>query len=234
MISIVIYVSKERYDDLVENGLPSSIGAFAHNIAVMCFPYDTGNARGAISLAVNKPRVKKIQYNLMKANYIYFLEEGIGPVKKHKGVISTVTRGAITEQLVSYLLTGVEPTFISPPVVALRRSQYRPFGAKSSVTGTSEKDVLRQANMATYGISPQARGQVSKIRETVYRTMVGGKITSSRGIGTETTKLQGQRPMNKINRNLSILGNIYKIKKQEYLANREEAKNLSTMNITSK
>lgn len=230
MADIVLFVDEKRYNELLEFGLDSSLGYFFHNIAVMCFPYDTGNARSAISLSRNTPRLINIQYNLLKANYIKFLEEGIGPVTKHKGVISVKTHNAILEPLMGYLIVGTKPTFIAPPVVALRRSQYRPFGAKSSVTGTSEKDILRQADMLTYGISGQARGLVSKVRETTYRTMMGGKLQGSLGVKTEVTVLEGQRTR-RLNRNMSVLRAIVNQKKKEYLANREEANNLAIMNI---
>lgn len=231
MADITIYVSEERYNQLLENGFDPSWGGYIHNIAVMCAPYDTGNLRKAISLAKNTPKLIRIQYNHLQANYIYYLEEGIGPVTKHKDFIKNLTVNTIMEQLTGIILTGVNPTFTSPPVVALRRSQYRPFNAKSSITGVSESDILRQANMYTYGISAQARGQVSKIRETMDRTAMGGKITRSTGIRTEVTALQGQRTR-RINKNISSLGKIYQVRKQEYLANREEASKMSSLDLT--
>ena len=220
MAEITIYVSEERYNQLLEKGFDSSLGYYFHNVAVMCMAYDTGNARGAISLTRNTPKFIQIDYNLLKANYIKFLEEGIGPVKKHKGMISVVTVGAIGEQLVGWLLTGSNPTFTSPPVVALRTSQYRPFMAKSSVTGLSERDVLRQAGMYDKAISASARKEVSKIREYAYQTAIGGKIQNKMGTSTQTTNLEGSiRPYG--NKGIGILKNQVQQRKAEYKASYE-------------
>ena len=122
-----LYVNQARYDEILKNGFPPSLGKFSHNMAVMIMAYDTGNARSAITLSHNTPTRFTVSYDLLKANYIKFLDDGVGPVKKHKGIVSVLTVGAIGEQVMNWVLTGNEPTFTSAPVVALRQSKYRPF-----------------------------------------------------------------------------------------------------------
>lgn len=215
MADITLYVNQQRYDEIKNNGLSSGLGGFMHNIAVMVMAYDTGNARSAISLSKNTPKHIQIHYDLLKANYIKFLEEGIGPVTKHKGIVSVLTVGAMAEELIGWIFSGINPTFTSPPVVALRQSQYRPFAAKSKVTGVSERDVLQQSQMATNVISPQARGQVSKVREYTYLRLQGGKASSPRGVKTETTRLQGHQHLGS-NRNITILNAVVQDQKRQY------------------
>lgn len=227
-MDVTLYVSEERYDEILEKGFPSSLGKFSHNIAVMIMAYDTGNARSAITLSHNTPTRFTIDYNLLKANYIKFLDDGVGPVKKHKGIVSSLTFGAIGEEVMNWVLTGNEPTFTSPPVVALRQSKYRPFGAKSSVTGLSEKDVLRSAGMTTNAISPQARREVSKVREYAYTRYAGGKAISKRGQSTETTHLQGHTRLAS-NKNLSILKAVAQDQKRKYKEHRERTNDLINM-----
>ena len=227
-MDITLYVDDKRYKELLEKGLSSSFGYYAHNVAVMCAPYDTGNLRRAISLAQNTPKAIRIQYNHMIANYIYFLEEGIGPVTKHKGFISNVTAGAITEQLIGWVLTGKDPMFTPQPVVVLRTSKYRPFNVKSNITGLSERDVLRQADMYSNAISASARKEVSKVRETAFRTLAGGKITNQVGMAPSTTQMSGShKPFG--DKNIGILRGIVQERKKEYLANRQESDNLANM-----
>lgn len=230
MTDITIFVDEKRYEKLLENGFDSSLGPYFHNIAVMCMAYDTGNARSAISLSKNTSRHIQINYNLLKANYIQFLEKGQGPVKKHKGIISVITVGSIAEQTIGWLLSGVSPTFTSPPVVALRTSQYKPFNVKSTKTGLNERDMLKQAGMYDKSISAQARQEVSKIREYTYRTMFGGRIVQQRGDRVETTTLKGsKRPYG--DKNIGILRNIVRDRKQEYLKNRQEALDLINLKL---
>ena len=228
MADVTLYVNEERYNQILEKGLDSGLGGFMHNIAVMVMAYDTGNARSAISLAKNTPKHIQIHYDLLKANYIKFLEEGIGPVTKHKGIVSVLTVGAMAEELIGWIFSGVNPTFTSPPVVALRQSKYRPFSAKSRVTGVSERDILQRAQMATNVISPQARGQVSKVREYTYLRLQGGKASSPRGVKTETTRLQGHQHLGS-NKNISILNAIVQDQKEQYKEQRLETNDAINM-----
>lgn len=229
MADITIYVSEERYQELLEKGFDTSVGSYVHNVAVQIMAYDTGNARSAISNRIDTPRHIQIHYNLLKANYIKFLDEGVGPVKKHKGIVSVLTVGAIAEELVGWIITGKRFPFTPIPVVALRQSKYRPFSAKSSVTGLSEKDVLRQANMNTNAISSQARSEVSKFREYTYLRLKGGIIKGSKGIQPETITLKGNNRL-AINKNISILKTIVQDQKRKLKKQREEAQNAVILN----
>ena len=194
-MDITIYVDEKRYNELLANGFDPSLGGYFHNIAVMCMAYDTGNARSAISNSKNTPKHIQIHYDLIKANYIKFLDDGVGPVKKHKGIVSVLTTGVIAEELVGWLISGVNPTFTSPPVVALRQSKYRPFSAKSSVTGLSEKKyvaIFKQMN--SNAINASEEGEIfQKVREYTYLRLAGGSFSGSRGIKTQTTKLQNNK-----------------------------------------
>ena len=227
-MDITLYVDEKRYNEILKNGFDSSLGGYFQNIAVMIMAYDTGNARSAISNSINTPKHIQIHYDLLKANYIKFLEEGVGPVKKHKGIISVLTVGAISEELVGWILSGKNPTFTSAPVVALRQSQYRPFGAKSSVTGLSEKDILRQSEMNINTISAQARREVSKVREYTYLRLAGGNPNNKRGVATETTRLQGHQHLGS-NKNISILKAVAQDQKRQYKEHRERVNDAINM-----
>ena len=228
-MDITIYVDEKRYNELLANGFDPSLGGYFHNIAVMCMAYDTGNARSAISNSKNTPKHIQIHYDLIKANYIKFLDDGVGPVKKHKGIVSVLTTGVIAEELVGWLVSGKNPTFTSAPVVALRQSKYRPFSAKSSVTGLSEKDVLAQSQMNTNAISAQARGEVSKVREYTYLRLAGGSFSGSRGVKTQTTRLQGHQHLGS-NKNISILKAVVQDQKQRLKKQSEKTNDTITMN----
>ena len=227
-MDITLYVDQKRYDEIRQNGFPASLGYYAQNIAVQIMAYDTGNARSAISLQNSTSRRFSIDYNLLKANYIKFLDDGVGPVKKHKGIVSVLTVGAIGEEIIGWVLSGKRPPFTSIPVVALRQSKYRPFGAKSSVTGLSEKDVLAQSQMFTDVISPQARREVSKVREYTYLRLAGGKPSNKRGFATETTRLKGHRHLGS-NKNISILKAVVQDQKRQYKEHRERVNDAINM-----
>ena len=227
-MDITLYVDQKRYDEISQNGFPASLGQYAHNIAVMIMRYDTGNAKSAISLTHNSPKSFTIDYNLLKAKYVKFLDEGVGPVKKHKGIVSVLTVGAIAEEMVGWILSGTNPTFTSPPVVALRQSKYRPFSAKSSVTGLSEKNMLQYSSMNSNAISASARSEINKVREYTYLRLQGGKIKGTRGVKTETTKLQNDKTIGG-NRNISILKSIAKDQKRQYKEHRERVNDAINM-----
>lgn len=228
-MDFTVYVDEKRFNELQQKGLDPSLGGYLHNIAVMIMAYDTGNARSAISNSKNTPRHIQIHYDLLKANYIKFLDEGVGPVKKHKGIVSVLTVGTFAEELIGWIVSGKNPTFTSPPVVALRQSKYRPFGAKSSVTGLSEKDVLRQSSMSTNVISAQARGEVSKVREYTYLRLAGGSTGSLGGVKTQTTRLQGHKHLAS-NKNLSLLKAVVQDQKKKLKEQRENTQDVISMN----
>lgn len=227
-MDITLYVDEKRYNEILENGFDSSMGSFLHNVAIQIMAYDTGNAQSAISLAQNTPRHIRIHYDLMKANYIKFLDMGVGPVKKHKGIVSVLTLNAIAEEVVGWVMSGKRFAFTPMPVVALRQSKYRPFGAKSSVTGLSEKDVLAQSQMDTNVISAQARREVSKVREYTYLRLAGGNARGLRGMSADTTRVAGQKRLGS-NKNLSILKAVVQDQKRQYKEHRERVNDAINM-----
>ena len=161
-----------------------SLGMWFWNIAVMIAPYDSGNLRRSITLTSNTSRKINIRYSTMRANYLKFLEEAIGPVKKHKQFIGTKTRLSIVEQLIIYLKTGRLPMFTRTPYVTLRSSK--------SVF-PSEKAFLRSANMGTKTIDANVRSKISQIREANYRKQNNLKMGSFTGKKVQTNKIRSTR-----------------------------------------
>ena len=155
-----IEITEDVYEQI--KNLDQSLGMWFWNIAVMTAPYDTGNLRRAIALKKNTNKHIQIKYDTMKANYLHFLEMGIGPVKKHKGFIEDKTKLAITEQLIIYLKTGIKPLFTPVPFVALRSSR-NPF--------PRERGLLRAAGMNSKVISANERMKISQIYEGYWRTV---------------------------------------------------------------
>ena len=174
-----IEIPEGIYDKVKE--FDESLGMWFWNMAVMISPYDTGNLRRSITLVSNKPKKINIRYSLMRANYIKFLEEGLGPVKKHTQFIGTKTRLAIVEQLIIYLQTGKRPMFTRTPYVSLRNTKG---------VFPSEKAFLRSANMGTQMINPNVRSKISQIREMAYRKQNNLKITSFSGKKVKTNKIR--------------------------------------------
>jgi hypothetical protein len=202
-MQINIMVGLERFEAIQKQGFDQALGYWFWNTGVMIAPMDTGNLRSSILLAKNKPRHIKISYNTFMANYIQFLEEGQGPVKKYKNFIKGDTAQAITEQLVSWIITGNVPSmarYALKPFVVLKGSNHKPFSA--------ERALLKQANMNTNVISAKARMQISKIREMNYngntQRITGQKITTYNAKGTKST-----------NRNISHLQTIYNERRKQ-------------------
>lgn len=194
-MQINIMATPYKFYKLQKHGFDSALGYWFWNIAVMIAPMDTGNLRRSILLKANKSRHIRISYNTFMANYILFLEEGQGPVKKYKDFIKHDTAEAITEQLVSWILTGRKPSFARQgvkPFVQLGTSRNRPF--------SQEMSLLKQANMNSHVINAKTRMQISKIRELTYngskQSISGQKVNTSSQLGS--------------NRNISHLQNIYK------------------------
>lgn len=171
-----IEVSEEIFERIKE--LDPALGMWFWNIAVMSSPYDTGNLRRSITLNRNTSKVINIRFNTMQANYITFLEEGVGPVKKYKGFIGNNITTEIVEQLLGYLKTGVKPIMEVPSVVL--RGSKQVFRA--------ERNMLRQAGMYQKAISATARNRISIIREANYRKQKGLPLSSFSGRKVETTK----------------------------------------------
>ena len=194
-MSIDIVISLEKYLSLQKTGFDMSLGYWFWNMAVMIAPYDTGATRASIMLKKNKPRRIKISYDTSKANWVQFLEEGQGPVKKYKDFIKKDTAEAITEQLVSWIITGKSPTYAIQgikPFVVLKKSKQQPF--------SRERAFLKQADMNANVITAKARMKISQIREVEYL----GKKQSSIGKSPATISSSGG------NKNISQLAKIYK------------------------
>lgn len=173
-MSIDIYATPYKFDKLQKKGFDSALGYWFWNIAILIAPIDTGNLRSAITLKANKERRIRISYNEFIANYVQFLEEGQGPVKKYQDFIKKDTTEVIAEQLVSWIITGKRPLYAKQgvkPIVQLSASKYKPF--------SMEKTLLKQANMNANVINAITRMQISKIRELTY-TGVRQKVTGQR------------------------------------------------------
>jgi len=193
-----ITVTPEQFEKI--KNLDTSLGMWFWNMAVMVAPYDTGNSRKAITLTKNTSKKIQIRYNTTHANYIKFLEEGLGPVKKYKGYIGDITRLAITQELIFYLLTAQKPMFTSTPHVVLRSSK--------SVF-SQERKFLKQADMHTYAITQKARNTISKTRETKYRKSHGIALSSFIGKKVTTSKMSNQTVRGSV-MGISILSQAYR------------------------
>lgn len=171
-MDIDIYLTLDEFDKIKD--LDTSLGYWFWNLAVVNTPYDSGNARSAVSLASNTSKLIRIQYNLLIANYIKFLEEGLGPVKKHKGFIGNRTLAYIFYELATYLTSGKKPIIQSAPSVVMRHSQHKPF----SITGRtlSERDVLKFSNQSVSRIDATRRRLASNIRETMYQVSFNNQM----------------------------------------------------------
>jgi len=190
-MNFFIEVPEEVYNNV--KSFDEALGMWFWNMAVMIAPYDSGNLRRSITLASNTSKKINIRYSLMRANYIKFLEEGMGPVKKHVQFIGTKTRLAIVEQLIIYLQTGKKPMFTRTPYVSLRNTKG---------VFPAEKAFLRSSNMGTQTINPNVRRKISQIRETNYRKQNNLKITSFRGKKVDTNKMRSPK-------GISILNTMY-------------------------
>lgn len=149
------------------------------NIAVMLAPIDTGNLRRSITLTQNNKSRKQIRYNLMSANYIRFLEEGLGYVKKYQGFISVDTKMAIVEGVIDFILTGDYPFYSFAPKITL---------SSTSKIFSKEKQLLKEHEIKTDKISADVRQQISKIREIEFRKQNGSNDFSIKGQKINTTK----------------------------------------------
>lgn len=177
-MDIWLSVDKEQYDRIKD--LDTHLGMILWNLAVMVAPIDTGNLRRAISLAKNNRKNIRIQYNLLNANYIKFLEYGYGPVKKYKGFISNLTVSIFIETIINFIKVGnIDKGLLAlPPLVVLNKAQ--------SVFNQEGK-VAKMLNIGKRGLTANQRRQISRYRERVWQESVGSKPTSSVGRKVETT-----------------------------------------------
>lgn len=207
----VVEIDKKRFEEIYKYGFPTALGYWFWNMAVMIAPEDTGNLKRSITLASNSPRKIRIRYDLSAANYTKFLEEGVGPVKKYKGFISVDTTAAITEQAISWIITGKTPMFLvtSPkPFVSLKSSSNQPF--------SWERAYLKQADVNAKTITAKSRMEISKIREMNYT----GQISRAKGERVESANAKGSK-IGYNNRNFSKLHQIYMQRKNEIVASNQ-------------
>lgn len=204
-LNVTLYVDEKRYEEIRKGGFTKAFGYWSWNIAVMGTPLDTGNARSNVFLRTNQPRHISIIWDLFMANYVQFLEEGRGPVKKYKGFISVDILGAMMEQSIAWILTGKEPYYATrelTPFVALGVSKHKPF--------SMERVFLKQADMNMNNITAKARGEISKIRSLNYSQGLIPQVT--RGDKPDTVTKKGTKGLN---RNISKLHQIYNKRKED-------------------
>lgn len=176
---IVLPVNQEQLDRA--KNFPSQMGNVFHNIAVMLAPYDTGNLRTSIFLMKNTNKNITIEYNHLIANYSYFLEEGLGSVKKYKGFISVDTHFAIVDTLVGYIQNGILPPMQSVPIVHLQ---------STTNLFSWEKDMLLAVGKNSNEISPNVRRKISMVREINHRQSQGIRDTKIPRVGRVRTSEQ--------------------------------------------
>lgn len=174
------------------------LGFLMLNMAVIIAPLDTGNLRRSIELTKNNKKTKEITYNLMNANYIKFLEEGLGPVKQYTGFISQDTTIAIVEAVINYILTGSYPFLSKKPTIELK---------DTNKLFSRERQILRTHDLKNGRISADIRRSISRLSEQNYRIKTGNPDLSLK-IGSSS--LTSKSFSNKSNRGLSQLNKIYK------------------------
>lgn len=177
-MDIWLSVDKEQYDRIKD--LDTHLGMILWNLAVRAAPIDTGNLHRAITLAKNNRKNIRIQYNLLSANYIKFLEYGYGPVKEHKGFISNLTVSIFIATIINFIKVGnIDKGLLSlPPLVVLNKAQ--------SVFNQEGK-VAKMLNIGKRGLTANQRRQISRYRERVWQESVGSKPRSSIGRKVEST-----------------------------------------------
>lgn len=199
-MDINVYLTYEQLEKV--KNLDSRLGYQLWQIADMIAPYDTGNLRSAITLARNSVSQIRLQYNLLTANYIEFLERGVGPVKKYKGFIEKDTTSAIIEAVVMYLSSGGSnlPALTIRPIIYKRLGT--PFGAEKKFLSKTD-----QFNRKV--ITFEQRRKISQIRETTFRQLNNQKVKRQVGLKPITMNRLNNLDIKRLNRNnLSQLSQI--------------------------
>lgn len=177
-MDFVVNVNDKQYNRVKH--LNKELGMILWNIAVLNAPYDTGNLRRAISLASNNSNNIRIQYSLLNANYIKFLEYGYGPVKKHIGFIRSKTLSDMVEAIIGFIkVDNVYGGLLSlPPLVVLQRAK---------TFFWQENRVAQRLDFANKKMTANQRQKISRIREREWKASQGRKIQLSAGQKVETT-----------------------------------------------
>lgn len=191
-MDINVYITPEQFEAVKD--LDTKLGYLLWQIADMIAPYDTGNLRSAISLARNTSTQIRLQYNLLTANYIEFLERGVGPVKKYRGFIEKDTVSAIIEAVVAYLSSGGK----NLTALTLRPIVFKklgiPFGAEKKFLAQTDRF---NRNVITF----EQRRKISQIRETQFRQLTKQKMNRQVGLKPHTIDRLNNLDIKKLNRN---------------------------------
>jgi hypothetical protein len=158
------------------NTLSPQLGMWLWNIAVSNSPIDTGNLRRAITMNTNSLTKKKYVYNAFNAIYLHYLEEGMGPVKKHKGFISEKTVGDFIQELIYYFKTGKTGMVTTPPVATLSMSKNGPM--------FHERKISKFLDWSSKELSADDRQKLSQLRYRALnnsnRERISGRKPTSR------------------------------------------------------
>jgi ribosomal protein L13 len=152
------------------NHLSSELGMWLWNIAVSDAPIDTGNLRKAITMTKNGAKSKQYVYNALNAVYLHYLEEGLGPIKKHKGFISEKTVGDFIQEIIYYVKTGKTGLITTPPVATLQMSKNGKM--------FYEKKIANSLGWSGNQLSADDRKKLSQIR---YRYVANSNKASISG-----------------------------------------------------
>ena len=173
------------YTDKRIKGFETNLANALWHIAINNAPRDTGNLQRNITLSANSPKRMGITYNAFNAPYLHYLEEGMGPIKKHKGFISQDTIADFMNVISTYMIRG-EIGIFERPNVKLDISRH---GAMFS-----EKKLLKIMRIDDHTLTADERMQLGNI---YARSKLGiGKRWSS--IGQKATLSRGySRSMNR-------------------------------------
>lgn len=104
-------------------GFDNNLANAIWSVSVYNAPRDTGNLQRNISMIASTEKRISILYNAFNAPYLHYLEEGLGPIKKHKGYIEDLTMIDVFSLLILYYKRGLGGVYTRPNVV-LGTSKY--------------------------------------------------------------------------------------------------------------
>lgn len=140
-MEMTIYTNKRT------KGFDNNLSNALWHIAINNAPRDTGNLQRNITRSANAPKRIAITYNAFNAPYLHYLEEGMGPVKKHKGFISIDTIVDYMSALSSYFKNGKLDIIFDKPSIKLDISKHGPmFSEKKLLKIMREDDPLLTAD----------------------------------------------------------------------------------------
>lgn len=198
--------SKKRTNDVLGiantnelKDFPQSLAFQLWNVAVAGTPMDTGNARANTKLLVSNEKTIAIGWDTFNANYVDFLERGVGPVKKYKGFISVGVFGSFIRTITEWAYFGKVMGSWSTPVV---------FTSVSNSPFVAERGFLSKAGFSTRKINAIQRERISQVRQMYGLNIDRGQLASGTGIATmesygrkPTTILSGSRETSAITLN---------------------------------